>query len=105
RAGTAFPFKLNEIWELPFQLMDTALRSISKGSTEVERELITKVHDEVRAVGGALVLNWHSQTLNQAHFPEKTAQIRKVIWTAKRDGAWITTPAELIRHWSGKNGD
>ena len=99
RAGTCFPYQVGDVWELPFQLMDTALRSESD-SWNVRTDTALSIVDEVRRVGGVAVVNWHSQFMNEDCFPENIRLLEKIVERAKRDGAWITLPREVITWWS-----
>lgn len=99
RSGTSFPYEIDGIWELPFQVMDSALR-VSGGSAEDRRQIAHRALDRVRKSGGVFVLNWHFHTMNPAIFPEEIELYRELVGTAKRDGAWTALPREVISWWS-----
>jgi hypothetical protein len=98
RVGTCFPYLRDGIWELPFQLMDSALRFQFRTSAE-RRQSIENVTNTVRQMGGVLVANWHTHTLNPKYFAEEVEQLAQIIRRAKTDGAWIARPTDVIRHW------
>jgi hypothetical protein len=100
-AGTSFPFRLGGIWELPLLLMDTALRHLSNRPQE-RRAIALRVRDEVRSHGGVLTLNWHSHLLHPDAQPEMVALLDEIISDAKRDGAWMALPREVVRWWQGR---
>jgi len=95
RSGTSFPFRSadfqNAPWELPFQLMDTALRSLRISPAQQER-LALQTLQAVREHQGVLILNWHFHTMNEAAFPESVALLRKIIETAKRTAPGSVSP-------------
>lgn len=102
RSGTCFPYSLNGMMELPFQLMDSSLKCQFDDYRRAQ-EAAFNVLDEVRMVGGVLVLNWHTQFLNFEHFPESTRLLQALIKRAKKDGAWIDLPRNLINWWNSRN--
>ncbi|MCB0403612.1 MAG: hypothetical protein KDD51_02430 [Bdellovibrionales bacterium] len=98
RCGTSFPFRLGYVWELPFQLMDSALRTENPEQKEAS-QTCTRLQEEVRRLGGVLVLNWHFRVMNADSFPQEVQSLYKMVDQGQHDGAWFTTPTELIRHW------
>ncbi|MCB9253070.1 MAG: hypothetical protein H6617_00110 [Bdellovibrionaceae bacterium] len=98
RCGTSFPFRMGHLWELPFQLMDSSLRAQYPDRNEAKQTCST-IQDEVRRQGGVLVLNWHFRVMNADHAPEEIEVLHQMVDQGIRDGAWFTTPAELIRQW------
>jgi hypothetical protein len=71
RAGIARPFYFYDVLEdrqsnlkiIPFQVMDATLFDYKKLDTEISRELILKLINETRKVGGLFVSIWHNTTL------------------------------------------
>jgi peptidoglycan/xylan/chitin deacetylase (PgdA/CDA1 family) len=98
RCGTCFPYAMQGITELPFQLMDSALWYELPGQEEREG-MCRAIEYAVRDAGGALVLNFHLHYLNQEAFPDRVALLRAIIDRAKREGAWIATPAQIAQRW------
>lgn len=98
RAGTCFPYRRHGLWELPFQLMDTALR-YQFPNFEERVKCTRAIQDSVRSVGGTLVVNWHTHVLNERYFAEEVELLCGIINRAREDGAWIATPRDLIHWW------
>ena len=111
RAGTSLPFRpfdLEErrpinLWELPAGIMDGhILERTSAGSEEAALSLI----EETRSVGGLLVLNWHTETANQAMTQGgyRDAFERILDRVVSGGDVWITTPRQLLDHWEARAG-
>lgn len=106
RCGTAFPFLLGQfneglLWEIPFQVMDTALRWQVKrtGGQEDMDRILSLILEHVMEGQGLLVINWHQRNFNRSQYPELFELMEGLILKAKREGAWLTTPKELIPWW------
>jgi len=101
RMGTCFPFLRQGVWELPFQLMDSALR-YQFDTTAKRLRCIEDIQRTVKKVGGALVVNWHTHVLNAVTYPEEVELLSRIITQAKADGAWLARPVDIIRHWEAR---
>ncbi|MBI4405588.1 MAG: hypothetical protein HY537_15610 [Deltaproteobacteria bacterium] len=101
RSGTGFPFWLGAIWELPFQLMDSSLRFQYRAFAD-RRQVALKVLDEIKRVGGVLVLNWHLHRMNEQDFPDDVGLLEEIVSIAKKDGAWFSRPCDVITHWTNR---
>jgi hypothetical protein len=98
RCGTCFPYEMRGITELPFQLMDSALW-FELAECDQRKHLCGAIQEAVRDAGGALVVNFHLHYLNEEVFPERVALLRSIVDRAKREGAWIATPARIVQRW------
>lgn len=98
RCGTCFPYRWRGQWELPFQLMDSALRYQHSDPHERLAEA-DSVLREVSAMGGVLVVNWHLHVMNPESFPTEMDLLEKIITRARHDGAWFALPREVISWW------
>ena len=97
RVGTCFPYRLMDgLVELPFQLMDTALRAELPDWSGC-RELARAVLGEVRRHGGVLVLNWHLQYMNERAFSEYVDLLSELVRRARSDGAWGGLPHQIVK--------
>ena len=98
RCGTSFPFPWNGVWEVPFQLMDSALRQQeSTASGRLARAM--RCLEAVHGSQGVLTLNFHLQMINPSMFPEEIAILEALLSRAKALGAWLTTPQQVVTHW------
>jgi len=106
RCGTAFPFLLRQsdnalLWEIPLNLMDTALLSCFesvKKWDEIEN-IVSSVMDCAINTHGVLAVNWHQRNVNEHCNPELFNLFQNIIFKAKKHVAWITTPQKLIHWW------
>lgn len=72
RAGTSFPYKfynlrtdkITNLLIFPFVYMDSALKDQLKLSAEESKNLINKLADEVKDVGGIFMCVWHNSSIN-----------------------------------------
>ena len=107
RSGTMFPFLLRStdqqmLWEIPFQLMDTALLwqyEQSKSWHEIEKN-VKSLARNVHEGGGLLVLNWHQRHFNMGEEPKLFELFNGLITTLQQQNGWFTTPLRLHRWWS-----
>ncbi|MEZ4752297.1 MAG: hypothetical protein R3B54_17195 [Bdellovibrionota bacterium] len=98
RCGTSFPFRMGHLWELPFHLMDSALRAEAADPSAAQRTC-AEIQNEVHRQGGVLVLNWHFRVMNAQNCPAEVELLHEVVERGLKEGAWFTTPTELIRQW------
>lgn len=102
RGGTCFPFLRQGVWELPFQLMDSALRYQFSSARE-RVECASQIQEVVRQMGGVLVVNWHTHVMNGDVFPDEVNLLSRIIHNAKSQGAWIARPGEVIEWWQQRS--
>ena len=107
RAGSSLPFRPFDVdagapislWELPTAIQDGHLLERSDPERAVEDAI--RIIDEVRSRGGALVLNWHTESatsrFERAGYREALERLLELIWD--RSDAWVTTPSRLLEHW------
>jgi hypothetical protein len=79
--------------------MDSALRVQSRDA-KAQRAIAFQALDQVRRFGGVFVLNWHLHTLNEEIFPDQCLIYRELVSAARKDGAWIAPPHEVIDWWA-----
>ena len=106
RAGTSLPYRPwdpeqrrpIDLWELPAAIMDGHFLEHRSTGTE---ESVLSVIEETRSVGGMLVLNWHTESANQAFTRAgfRDAFERILTKVSEAGDAWITTPVQLLDHW------
>jgi len=102
RAGTCFPFPISSdaaLHQLPFEIMDGALRDAAESWPECLRALKT-----VERLGGAIVLLWHQRFFDEEEFPGYGELYKKLISEATRRGAWVAPLREVVNHWRGIMG-
>jgi len=102
RAGTCFPFPISPdaaFHQLPFEIMDGALRGGPESWPDCLRALNTVEH-----LGGALVLLWHQRFFNEDEFPGYAELYRKLIAEAMRRRAWVAPLRDVVNHWRGMMG-
>lgn len=95
RRGIAVPFRpfdpLREteldIWELPTTVMDAAVDDVDR---------VADLWQTVRAIGAALVLDWHAHALNERALPGAAEHLAAILDVASADGAELRTPLELL---------
>lgn len=97
RARTAFPYRVGNVLELPMHLMDTALRACAPDAVQ-RADHARQVLNQVRKVGGLLVMNWHLHHMNPEAFPAEWDLWMALVREARGDGAWIA-PAQRIAQW------
>jgi hypothetical protein len=97
RCGTSFPYLWNRVWELPLLIMDSAWRSSGKS------QKVFALMDSVKAMSGVLMLNWHHHTMNESVFPDEMKLLETIISQAKKEGAWIATPSEIVGYLESKS--
>jgi len=93
RAGIAIPFRFFDLREntptqlmvYPFEVMDTTLRQYMKLDPTQATQLIQKLIDTTREVGGTFISLWHNESLSE--------------WKAWR--GWSSVYRELIQHAAG----
>lgn len=107
RCGTVFPFVRarsggKHLWEVPFHIMDTALIWQVKNHSlpHTGRGMVSTIRERVKEQGGLLVINWHQRHFNRAFDPALFYLMEEVILKSKEEGAWVTTPKQLLRWWS-----
>ena len=72
RAGTSFPYKfynlrtdkISNLLVFPFAYMDSALKDQLKLSPSQSKDLINKLTNEVKEVGGIFMCVWHNSSIN-----------------------------------------
>ena len=79
------------IKEYPTIIMDTPLFYIK----ENPEEKIIKLQETVKIHNGLLTILWHHTVFNDKEFPGWISKYQKLIKTAQKDGAWITTGKEI----------
>jgi len=103
RCGTVFPFPLlvsgRILWELPFMIMDTAVRECAGGR---EPEMLDQVAGVVRDNEGLLTINWHQRLCNPDLLPWMWDWTAWMIDRAKEDGAWIAKPHDIVLHLNAR---
>jgi hypothetical protein len=109
RCGTCFPYVLtsgtNKLLELPLIAMDSALSIVARQTGKKLDDIIMPVYQRISTNGGVVMLNWHSQFCNGDAYPELYRLFDKLIQKAKHEGAFITTPVDLARHWLQRVGE
>ena len=98
RAGTSQPFRLlgTKLYELPLNIMDTALLSSSRmGLSEAAAfERIKEVCAHATANGGALTINWHHRSVGPERFwDELYIHLMKEM---EENGAWFATARSAV---------
>ena len=99
RAGTAQaykPFEVEQLIELPLQIMDTALFYPSHlGLTPAQAKvLVDRLQAEVGQFGGCLTINWHDRSTA----PERlwVTTYRDLLESLTNRGAWFATASQAV---------
>ncbi len=111
RTGGCYPYKMPDpvtgqcgpLIQIPLQLMDVALFSEDGLGCRTVDEAIgacMTVMEEVQAVGGVLVLNWHPNSISTEPM---MAVIRTLLSEVKRRHPWGATLAGVAAHWKGRS--
>jgi peptidoglycan/xylan/chitin deacetylase (PgdA/CDA1 family) len=108
RAGTCLPYRpydpgrgrALDLYELPTTVMDW---HVIDGETEIDAavERALRIAEGVRAVGGVVMLDWHTEASSDAYCYRnlRTALTRFLRALRADPEAWFTTPWELTRRW------
>jgi hypothetical protein len=108
RAGTCLPYRpfdpdhgySLDIYELPTAVMDGYLvpenGNVAPTASNVQRFL-----DDVRRMGGMLVLDWHTEAAGDAYcYRGRGGAFARVIAELQTStDAWFVTPWELVKYW------
>lgn len=100
RPGTAQvyrPLGLARLLELPMQIMDTALfypAHLDLSPSEA-RQRVVAVIDQVRALGGALTVNWHDRSLAPERLWDRFYV--DLLERLKAERPWFSTAANAVR--------
>ena len=107
RNGGCYPYQMPDpvtgevtsLIQIPLQLMDVALFSEDGLGCRTPDEAIAccmEVMEEVQAVGGVLVLNWHPNSITN---DSMMAVIRNLLEEVRRRRAWGATLKDVAAHW------
>jgi len=109
RAGTAFPYSPFDsarrerlgLLEIPLTIMDCNLMCYPR---EEAMAVAGKVIDEVKRVGGVLVLNWHTESFcNRWRFEGYVDLLDQILNPLLADpDAWFATTSEVARWWKDR---
>jgi len=109
RAGTSFPFfpfnladnRPFHVLEIPMCVMDTSLLSkIAMNLTPKEAIIrLMRLLTIAEQYGCLINLNWHNTTFDKVDYPGWGLVYWKIIWEAKKRGAWITNLKEVYDYW------
>lgn len=103
RAGTCFPYRplpdRDGFWELPMHLMDATLRRYEGLDPEAARRRALSVMDEVGAVGGVLVVNWHNNTFETDEADPFADLYADVLSAAVQRSASFLVPRDVLDRW------
>lgn len=107
RAGTSLPYRPFDpergepidLWELPCGIMDGHISDWSDPEPALDRSL--RIADRVRATGGALVLNWHTEgASNRFDRSGHVDMLERLLQRIRHHSdAWLATPDQLVSHW------
>jgi hypothetical protein len=103
RRGIAAPFHPFDretrqpltIWELPTVAMDLALYD-GRRPPEESAELLQRLLDTTKAIGGALVIDWHAHALNPARLNGAGAGLRALLTSRTSEQVALCTPLEIV---------
>ena len=107
RTGGCFPYRMpnpatgerSDLVQIPMQLMDVSIFSpdgLGCRTVDEATSVCLKIMNEVEAVGGVLVLNWHQNSISEENMMEV---IRNVLQEAKRRHPWFASLGEVAEHW------
>ena len=109
RAGTAFPYfpfdsdrrERLEILEIPLTIMDCHLMCYPR---EKALKVAQEVIEELKTVGGLLVLNWHTESFcNRWRFEGYVDLFDQILRPLLCDSdAWFATPLEVAKWWKNR---
>ncbi len=102
RAGTCIPYpvpllddRLGQLWEVPFQLMDSP--RIDQPSRYVEQ--FEEFMRRVKQVGGCLVLDFHQEYLDPVENPGVQQTYREILKRITEDDeVWVAPIGEVVQH-------
>ncbi|CAN5415619.1 hypothetical protein BH09GEM1_BH09GEM1_35750 [soil metagenome] len=109
RRGTSYPYRPFDartgtyagLWELPPTVMDGGLHA-SAPNNAGRMANFASLTDRVRAAGGVLVLDWHSDSLWGGFMENMTAELLPQLQAIIGDSScWVATGSELIE-WCSK---
>ena len=103
RRGIAAPFHPFDrevrqplaVWELPTVAMDLALYD-GRRAPEESAELLQRLLDTTRRIGGALVVDWHAHALNPNRLNGAGAGLRALLASPAAEQVVLRTPLELV---------
>ena len=112
RAGTALPFQPfdpEQATSLPLEVLPTGMMDdqvISGSSAGSSLDAASPLIDAVRAVGGVLVFDWHTEAANNGlRTPGYMDRLTEIYQNVTRDSScWRPTPSELVTHWRDRRG-
>lgn len=105
RAGTCFPYQpicgenneKIELWEIPFQLMDS--NKIENPDAYIN--LFLNYLEKVKKVGGCLVLNFHQEHFDENEAPGVNVTYKKILNILSEDNQiFVTTMNDLYHYMS-----
>ena len=103
RAGTSFPYRPlpghDDFWEIPMHLMDTTLKAYEKLEPDLAWRRVSKLLDEVLAVGGMLVANWHNNTFDTEERDPYAEVYTRLLLEASHRSASFVLPREALSRW------
>ncbi|MFH1196170.1 MAG: hypothetical protein V1720_10680 [bacterium] len=111
RASTCLPYRpfdessdtrLN-FYELPTCLLDAHLMERMDAATSDRAKAGIKIIEQVKKVGGAAVIDWHTETASEKFFYTDYFKIlRTILSDDVIKDAWIATPTEIIKWYSDR---
>ncbi len=107
RAGTALPFQPfdpDQATSLPLEVIPTGMMDdqvIVGSSAGSSLDAASALIDAVRAVGGVLVFDWHTEAANNGlrtpGYVDRLAEIYQIVMSDS--SCWRPTPSELVAYW------
>ena len=100
RAGTSYPFKLNDMLEIPLIIQDGALLKSNNFHLPVKQaiELAKLLIDNVKNVGGVVSLLWHPN-VNTSKSDEWFQVFEEVVKYCDEENGWFGTISDIGQHW------
>jgi hypothetical protein len=92
---------MSRIWALPTTAMDAAVFDGTQPFDAAAEQLHT-LWEIVRAVGGALVLDWHAHAANPAVLSRAGEGLRQFMSRELADDARCATPSEIVARYEGR---
>ena len=106
RSGFCHPYKsydynINKnlkIFELPMNIMDSALLSIDK-----PKEKLKKLIQNVKKHNGLIVINWHQCSFDDKDYHKRVTMYKYILQQFKLDNAYVDTCNNITQLWKNIN--